>query len=115
MLVSCVNHGSTDKGLSLNNANDSAAVQIKNTIDAKYIEGVWAKNEKENALFEIKGDSIFYVEHPDNPVTYKIANDTFIIFYEGLTTRNRIIKLDADSFVFKTETDYINRLYRRKE
>ena len=83
-------------------------------IKPKEIQGIWASSEEENALFNIKGNSIYYVEHPESRVTYEIKKDTFIIYYEGFTTKNIIIKLDADSFIFKTEVDYLNELYKRK-
>jgi hypothetical protein len=114
--ISCVRHDNASKAKSLvvNNSRDTIVTDNAMNIDLKNIEGIWAKNEQENALFQIKGDSIFYLEHPESKVTYETNKDTFIIFYDGLTTKNKILKLDTDSFIFETEVNYINRLYKRK-
>jgi hypothetical protein len=75
--------------------------------------GIWAKDKDENALFEINDDTIYYVEHPDSPVHYELNDSVWTIFYDDLTTKNIILKLDGDSLVFKTEIGVVNRLYRR--
>lgn len=83
-------------------------------INAHNIYGIWAESEEDNAILWISGDSMYYTEDQGNPLKYEIRNDSLIIFYDGLTTRNKILKLDTDSLVFKTEVDCIVRLYKRK-
>lgn len=89
-------------------------VHIQSDKYPQLLQGIWAFNKNENALFFIKRDSIYYVEHLSSPVKYNLKGDTLLIHYEGFTTRNLILKLDQDSLVFATEIGGINRLYRRK-
>ena len=79
----------------------------------KLIEGIWAENEGENALFLIEKDSIFYFDS-DERVYYVYKNDSLQIYYDGYTAKNLVNKLNQDSLVFTTEIGYVNRLYRRK-
>ncbi len=82
-------------------------------IDGKLLDGIWAENEEDNALFFIKGDSLYYVEQMENPVKIEISNDTLSI-QGSLPTVCKIIKLTEDSLCYKSEfSDEITRLYRR--
>ena len=103
LFIACSNKGkhSNDEGNVLNN-NQS-----------KLIEGIWAENEEENALFLIEKDSIFYFDS-DERVYYEYKNDSLQIYYDGYTAKNLVNKLNQDSLVFTTESGYVNRLYRRK-
>lgn len=90
-----------------------APVNLSDTVIKKMLQGIWAEREDENAWFRIKDDSIYYLEHQDEPVGYSIKNDTIIIDYEGVTIKNKVIKLTSDSLIFKTQVNTINKLYKR--
>jgi hypothetical protein len=74
--------------------------------------GVWAENESDNALFNIKGDSIENVEHGDRMV-FKIVGDTMVIDYEEFIGKYIILKITADSLVLENEDSSVTRLYKR--
>jgi hypothetical protein len=81
---------------------------------SKRLEGVWAKNEKDNALFFIKDDSLYYIEDQNHPVSLTIKEDTFIINGD-LPAKCKILKLTKDSLWFKDEFNAnITKLYRRQ-
>jgi hypothetical protein len=105
VLLSCSNVTTTE-----------TTVQSKENVDdrTRLLQGVWAFNEEENALYEISGDSIYYVEHSEAMIPYNLVRDTLEIMYDGFSTKNIIQKLTNDSLVFKTEIGEVNRLYRRK-
>ena len=77
----------------------------------KLLKGIWAENEESNALFEIKGDSLYYFEDPV-PVFYEVIEDTFKIYIEGKVFPSQIIKLSSDSLV-RIEYGEVIRLYKR--
>jgi hypothetical protein len=104
----------TIKGLFTKRLSEFLGTHSMHKDKKNYLQGVWAENPNDNALFQIVNDSIYYTEHMDTPVSYKINGDTLIILYDGLTTKNLILKLDADNLVFRTEDNSINRLYKRK-
>ena len=78
------------------------------------LQGIWAENEEENAIFFIKGESLYYVEDQGTAVPIQLRNDTLIIYYDGLTTYDKILKLGSDSLILSNEFDEIIRLYKRK-
>jgi len=78
------------------------------------LQGVWAENKDENALFYIKNDSLYYIESLNKPVSCKLNVDTLIV-YGDVLTKFYINKLTSDSLWFST--DYYNgitKLYKRK-
>lgn len=104
-----------EKGISSNVAKeDTLRTNIKYPKSAghrKLLEGIWAENEESNALFEIKGDSLYYFEDP-NPVFYEVVDDSFKIYIEGKSFASKILKLSSDSLV-RIEYEKVVRLYKR--
>ncbi len=49
------------------------------------IQGIWAENKNENAIFYIENDSLTYMEDIGNPLYYKLINQAemliIMIFY----------------------------------
>lgn len=44
-----------------------------------FLEGVWAENEEDNALFFIEKDSIKYTDNINKPFQVRLFNDTLFI------------------------------------
>jgi hypothetical protein len=87
---------------------------IKVEISVTCLEGVWAENKEDNALFYIKGDSIYYLESMKHPLFCKLNRDTLIINGEVMT-KFYIKKLTIDSLWFSTNFyDEVTKLYKRK-
>jgi hypothetical protein len=98
--------------------SQSTNEKIKNTRGdttlSKRLEGIWAKNEKDNALFFIKDDSLYYIEDQNHPVSLTIKGDTLIINGD-LPAKCKILKLTKDSLWFKDEFNpNITKLFRRQ-
>jgi hypothetical protein len=83
-------------------------------INTAEINGIWAKNEDDNAVFWVENDSLYPLEHPDRPAKLEFKGDTLYTYYDGLTTKDIIIKLNSDSLVLLNEFDKIIKLYKRK-
>ncbi|KAF0131864.1 MAG: hypothetical protein FD155_388 [Bacteroidetes bacterium] len=83
-------------------------------LDLKNLSGIWAENENENALFWILEDSMYSVEHLGEKVKINTHLDTLFVYYEGITTTYRVLKLDADSLVLLNEVSDTIRLHKRK-
>ncbi|BDX37810.1 hypothetical protein CYCD_11650 [Tenuifilaceae bacterium CYCD] len=83
------------------------------TFDKHLLNGIWAESEDENANFYIKNDSMYFIEDP-KPCFIELSNDTLITHYEGLSTFDKIIKLDKDSLVLLNEVGDFIKLKRRK-
>ncbi|MGB3464016.1 MAG: hypothetical protein WBA74_02045 [Cyclobacteriaceae bacterium] len=81
------------------------------SLDIKLLQGVWAESEDQNALFTIKGDSLYYFEDP-KPVYYELTDDTLKILIEGEFYSSKILKLSSDSLIRK-EYGNVVRLYKR--
>jgi len=111
--ASCMNTGNTNKNTIIEEKSDSIKKQTKLTIDKNEIQGTWADYETKREVYQIKGDTIYYFDHPDR-LKYKITNDTFIIFYEDTLEKYKILELDKDSFINKSRLNYINHFYKTK-
>ena len=95
--------------------NEKITKTIADTSLSKRLEGVWAQDDKENAMFFIKDDSLYYTEDQNHPLSILIKGDTFIINGD-LPAKCVILKLNQDSLWFKNEFfDDIIKLYKRKE
>lgn len=100
------------------NANNNEEINKKQTsnikIDKNLLSGVWAENEDENAIFEIKGDTLRYVEFYGTPYFYKLVGDSIKIYLENeYVSGSKILKISQDSLVLKSDDGDIIRLYRR--
>jgi len=85
----------------------------KTTLSLELLQGIWAENEKENALFFIKNDYLFYTEDQSHPIGIKLNNDTLIIMGD-VTSHCKILKLTKDSLWFIDEFNNTpTKLYKR--
>lgn len=85
------------------------------TVDTALLQGVWAENPEENAVFRIDGDQLVYTEDQSNPRKITVAGDVVTLhesqdFSSGMT----VLKLDSDSLCLRSEYNDTIRLYRRK-
>jgi len=88
--------------------------KIKN-ISKENLYGVWAENEKDNALYAIEKDSLYFIEHLEDPISYFIISDTLFFDYGNFRTYSIILKADGDSLILKSEYDSeILKLYQRQ-
>jgi hypothetical protein len=82
--------------------------------DNKLIEGIWAENEEENALFMIDEDTFYYFEHMDEPLEYRLNGDKLLVKNDSEIEWN-IIKLTKDSLWMTNQyLDDTLKLYNRK-
>lgn len=78
--------------------------------------GVWAEREEENALYLIEEDSLYFVEHQDSPITYKLVKDTLYFNFTGFKAYSIIVNLTSDSLFLKDDSNSeLLKLYKRKE
>src|SRR5262245_21259550 len=78
----------------------------------RLLQGIWDTDEDSNAMFTIKGDSLYYFEDPD-PVYVEVRADSFKVLIEGSFFSSRIVKLDNDSLI-RIEYQKLVKLYKRK-
>lgn len=123
MCFSCNNQSSLKQSpnFKYSNANNTDSSCKSNNTTKNLLQGIWAENDKDNALFFIKDDTIIFVEHPEWISTYEIKRDTIIIhYYAGgdstYSIKYLITKITNDSFVFHAfeNNSIVNRLYKRK-
>lgn len=78
------------------------------------IQGIWAENKNENAIFYIENDSLTYMENLGNTLYYRLMGDTLFI-HGDMLVKYFIVKLNNDSLWLKTDFyDEITKLYKRK-
>ena len=79
------------------------------------LQGIWAENAEENALFYIKDTLLIYTENQDNPITIKLEGDTLLIMGD-IPVHCKIIKLTIDSLWYIDEFSAIpTKLYKRQK
>jgi len=85
--------------------------------DATLLNGIWAENEIENALFEIDKDTLRYVEFYEKSYLCYMKKKYLIIENEKneQISSDKILKLNKDSLILKTSENEIIRLYKRFE
>ena len=79
------------------------------------INGIWAENVNEDAWYWIKNDSIYFIEHLDQPIPYTFVDDTLTFIFDGFVTKERVILLTEDSlWLDGGSSKDIVKLYKRK-
>ena len=76
--------------------------------------GLWAQSDTANAIFSIDGDTLNYVDEEDGVCIYTIIDGFFVINCDSFITKNKILKINSDTLIFKTETGVINTFFKRK-
>lgn len=127
-IISCTNvsnngkeakkqRNSLDSLADTQNAEIGGIKVIQDKVDSSnsnVIEGIWAENENENALFFIKDGYLYYTENQSNAIPIEVANDTLIIKNE-LVVICHILKLTNDSLWFFNEySNDTTKLFKRK-
>lgn len=77
------------------------------------LQGIWAENAHENAIFYIKKDSLYYVEFQNRPIKFKLKKNTLILMGD-VPANCEIIKLTYDTLWYKDEfSPNLTKLYKR--
>jgi len=97
---------STEKIETLKNVNES-------NIDNKKITGIWTDGNSENATFDIRKDSIYYVEQFKS-YKYSLTNDSIKIHYPDFTYSAKIYFL-KDTLVMDSKEDGIAKFWKFKK
>lgn len=118
--VACINNSNKDTNAvesSMNSSrSDSLSIEEPLVIDEGVLKlnGVWAENEEENALFMIKNKSLYYIEDQGTALPIEISGDTLTIRGE-LTIYCNILKVTKDSLWYTDQySDDTTKLYKRK-
>ncbi len=99
MLVSC---GRT---------NDSKSTAKEDLAAKNMLQGIWVDDDTEIPLMRIKGDTIYYADPQNAPVSFKIIRDT--IYINGNTPiAYKIDKHNHYSFWFHSMTEDVVKLHR---
>lgn len=77
----------------------------------KMLQGIWVDDDSEEAIFQAKGDSIFYPDASVAPVYFEIVGDT-LIFKGGTETHYKIDKQTANVIWFHSLNDDVLKLHK---
>ena len=85
-------------------------------IENKLLNGVWAENEEDNAVFEINKDTLRYIEFYGTPYKLIIKNNRFIVKDSSgfVFPESEIVKLTTDSLLLKSSHGSISKFYKRR-
>lgn len=96
------------------NKEVQAAIEKESTESVSLLDGVWAENKNENAIFYIKDNLLYYTEDQGNPVSVEYNKDYFIIKGSAVV-KCTILKLTSDSLWYTDEfSDDTTKLVRIK-
>jgi len=96
------------------NTKDVVMDSVVGYIDRSLLNGIWAENTEDNALFEIYGDSIRYVEFYNKSYLLILEGKLMnIVLDKGYISKNKILKVDQDSLILRSDYGEIVRLIRR--
>lgn len=113
ILISC-NNSIREENSQLQQDVSASIVRENIVFCQEDLQGVWSENIEGNALFFIKGDSLWYVENQETPIQIKMENDTLRVF-APLPFYCKILKLDRDSICYIDNiTNEITRLIKIK-
>ncbi len=110
---SCKTENKVDP-ISLKNKEIQKRELNKKYINKIFLDGVWAEEEEENALFIIAEDSIRYVDNMDKSYLVKLHKDTLVFFLKNFKFKGEILKLTKDSLIYKGDSEII-KLYKRNK
>ncbi len=104
--------------VSCKKAEEKSSVQQQDkvhvTFDKKLLDGVWAENQEDNALFYIEDDSIYYTDSQDKPYALEFRGSYFSVHYDDYISKAELLKLTQDSLVYKSSTNII-KLFRKAD
>lgn len=112
LLVACISCSNGSK--KEDNSISSTTSPKENPFQIKDLQGVWSEDQEENALFFIRGDSLWYVEDQEKTIKIEVSNDTLVV-WGSPPFYCKIMKLDEDSLCYIDNiTNEITRLVRIK-
>lgn len=76
--------------------------------------GVWVDAEEDDAVFKVKGDSIFYPDSASQPVRFAIYSDT-LVMYGNSTTKYEIVRQTAHLFELRTTNGDMLKLVKSSD
>lgn len=94
--------------------DDTETNSIIKKIEQNPLNGIWAENQNDNALFRISNDSLYYLEDIENPVSIEYNGGNFFVINGSVPVKCEIIKLNNDSLWYLDEfNEDTTKLYRR--
>lgn len=91
--------------------NSKFAVYTEDLTAKELLQGVWIDDETEMPLMRIDGDSIYYADPQNAPVSFKVIHDTIYI-YGNETIAYKIDKQTEYSFWFHSLADDIVKMHK---
>jgi len=80
----------------------------------KLLQGVWALNTDDNALFYIKEKTLIYTEEQTKPIKIDI-NDGYLVINGDVSVKCEILRINNDTLYFIDEfSDDTTKLYKRR-
>lgn len=93
-------------------SNRGGEASEKEDLTAKQLlQGVWLDDETEMPLMHIEGDSIYYADPQNAPVSFKIIHDTIYV-YGNETVAYKIDRQTEYSFWFHALSDEIMKMHK---
>ena len=80
IVLSC-NGNSNTKIIQSEKAHNTTIIQVITNeihLSIQALQGIWAENDEDNALFFIKSDSLYYVEYQTKPVKSLLNSDSLL-------------------------------------
>lgn len=96
----------------------SSGIKVKQKhFDYRLLNGVWAENEEDNALFQIENDTLRYVEYYDTPYLVSLKENHLLIKYldNKVLSESEILKITRDSLILKTDEIEPLKLFNRSK
>jgi hypothetical protein len=88
-------------------------INTQSSLSLEALQGIWAENKEENAIFYIKYDTLYYTENQDNPILIKLHGDTLLMMGD-VPVHCKILKLTNDSLWYIDEFNNTpTKLYKR--
>ncbi|OSY89151.1 hypothetical protein WH52_00395 [Tenacibaculum holothuriorum] len=74
---------------------------------------VWGERQNENAVFEIKNDTLKYIEYYNTTYLISLDENIFTIRYSDnkILSQNRLLKLTKDSLVLENDDKTLLKLF----
>ena len=109
-----IKDGQNNKESSIKQDTLNSDTSNNNEMIYALLEGVWAENEYDNAVFYIKNKNLYYVENQDTPIKITVSKNSFTIMGD-IPVKCKLLKLNCDSLIYIDEfSDTPTKLYKRK-
>jgi hypothetical protein len=99
MAMSCTNKSGRSKA-----SMESESLSAGN-VDIRLLQGTWWREDTDSAaVFEIRGDSLYYTDEQDAPYFVNVKDNIFELTRDDVGMSFGIKKLTADSLIFHDPT-----------